>query len=56
MFGKREQYKYKYYMYSHYHSKLLKPANFSFSVIIMSIYMANSYTYTHWAVYRDRFN
>lgn len=28
-----EQYKYKYYMYSHYHSKLLKPDCFHLSVI-----------------------
>lgn len=28
-----EQYKYKYYTYSHYHSKLLKPDCFLFSVI-----------------------
>lgn len=28
LFGKMEQYKYKYYTYSHYHSKLLKPECF----------------------------
>lgn len=40
-----EQYKYKYFTYSHYHSKLLKPERF----LLVSLYVftrQNSYTFT----------